>query len=145
MSSIVSMKITMKIFKFYRFPMNFHNFIRCILCKILQIYQKISPIPFWAILLFIYILTIVSVNITTKIFKFSIFTWISIIYSEMLYKNLQFYLKMSPLSFLLIYGCTCMTFILFEILSQKSSILSIFLCFHPFYHPYIRCKASELT
>ena len=36
---IVSLKITTKIFKFYSFLTYFHNFIRYMLCKILQIYQ----------------------------------------------------------------------------------------------------------
>ena len=53
MPTIVSVKVTTKIFKFYSFPMKFHNFIRYILCKIPQIYQKIYPLSFSTILLFI--------------------------------------------------------------------------------------------
>ena len=44
--TIVHVKITTKIFEFYSFPMNFHNFIRYMICKIPQFYQKIPPLPF---------------------------------------------------------------------------------------------------
>ena len=52
--------------------------------------------------------------------------------------------KIYPLSFSLIYTYICTPFIVSKILSQKSSILLIFLCYYPFYHPSLRCKSSEL-
>ena len=65
--------------------------------------------------------------------------------------NIHVRLKSSVLSenvfiyFSLIYSYICMLFIVSEMLSQKSSFLSIILCYHPFYHPSVRCNASELT
>ena len=118
MPTMVSVKITTKILKFYSFPMNFHNFIRCMLCKIPQIYQKIYLLPFSTILLFI-CLPLYLWKLQQKSSKFDILTLIPIIYSEMIDKKLQFYQKISPLSFSLIYSCICMPFLESEILSKN--------------------------
>ena len=54
----------------FSFPINFQHFIRYMLCKLLQIYQKISSLPFHLYYYFNCMPTIVSVKITTNIFKF---------------------------------------------------------------------------
>ena len=136
MPTIISVKIAAKYSNFTLF-LWISIILSDMLCKIPQVYQKIYPLHFSTVLLFI-CLPLYLWKLWQKSSNFNISTWISINYSEMTYKNLQFYQKMSPHSFSFIYSCICMPFLV-------SEILSLFLCFHPFFHTYARCQSSELT
>ena len=75
--------------------------------------------------------------------KSSIFTWVSIILSEMLYKIISFIRKCLHFLFnYMIILFLCLSLILH--FSQISTILSDNLCNHQFYHTYFRWKHSSL-
>ena len=90
------------------------------LCKILQIYQKYLHFPFQLYYYFMCIPTIGSVKVTIKIFKFNVFTWISIILSEMLYKIFSFIRNCLHFLFHWYSNCICIPFILSEILLYRA-------------------------
>ena len=77
---IVSVKITTKIFKFYCFPMYFHYFIRYMLCKLLQIYQKNISTSFLNYIIILFVcLPFYLWKLAQNSSIINICTWISII------------------------------------------------------------------
>ena len=114
--------------------MNFHNFIRYMLCKILHIDQKITPLPFSTTLLFyLYAYHCICENYH-KIQNFI---------RNVIQKSSVLSEKVSTFFFtytLIVFVCLSQYL---RFLLKKSSVFKIFLFYQPFYL-YVRCKSSEL-